>query len=456
MAYVSKPLPKEEENKFGLTSPTTPSPLPPQAGGSAGSGLSGGGSKAAPGFASSTQFGSNAAKLSDYLNANKDQVDAYGNKIAGDLSKGYSDTTGAIDQGFNAFNSSVNQGYAQPDEDLINGAISNSAEFVKNPGNVSKFQSLFNDQYKGPDSFETSDSYGGLNDKVNKAVENANLLKSQGGLNTFLNTGNKENLTAGGQALNTALLQKSPEAATAIRNAASPYENLSSYLGDKTTQANQNVANAKKTASDTSANLQNQFLGEKGILPSFQTDINNRVQQSRTQATDRNKAVIDALTNGDYGLFGGANKISPQVVSDLGASSPLDVALVNYAQGPWNLNPMSFLTSQNPEAQINSNNVSTQDDYTRAAALAQLTGQPSFLDPMNASQAGTANLDLSDFNSDAFNQAKQLAYSGATPEEREANYKQLLNRLMGVNPPPPITNPGPPPPPPTGGTYRGF
>lgn len=435
MAYLAKQINEDEQNKFGLNQPSTPNPLP-QAGGSAGASPSGGGSKAAPGFPSSTQFGSNAAKLSDYLSANKDQVDAYGNKIAGDLTNTYNQTLGDIDKGVNNFNTQVGQGYAQNNPDFIGQAASDPTNFVKNQDNVSKFQSLFNDQYTGPQNFESSDAYSGINDQVNKAVGNASLLNTPSGINTYLNNNSKENLTPGMQTLNSSLLQKSPEASQAIKAAATPYSGLTDYLSGKTQGANVGVANAKSDADSIRQGVQNQFIGPNGVLPTFQQGLQNNLTQARTQATDRNKAAIDSLTQGQYGIGGGAKKVSQQVSGDLGID-PVDVSLMNYLRSAG-FDPLSYLQTGNPESQINMNNNSTTDDYAKSAALAQLTGQPGFLDQSNASQAGTANLDLSDFNvNDAMKNAVDLGHTSqaADPTQQEGAYQNLLAYLNGTSGP---------------------
>lgn len=318
MAYVPQQIPQDEENQFANPNQTTPNPLPPQGGGSAGASASGG--RAAPGVGSSTQFGSNAAKLSDYLSANQSQVADFGNQVAGNLSQGYNTARSGIDQGFNDFNTKVNQGYTPNDPSLASQVSGNAADFVKDPKNVSKFQSLYNDQYAGPPDFESSDIYSGVNNQVNKAVENAGLTKSQSGLGSYLNnfmgTGGD---TPGMQTLNTALLQRSPEASASIRNAAAPYSGLTDYLKQKTSAADANIGTAKTNAQQIAQGVQNQFNGPGGVIPTFKSNVADQMQQNQ-QKYQRSQTPDDLLSDYMGTLFPG-NYFAPIP----GTTAPSDV-----------------------------------------------------------------------------------------------------------------------------------
>ncbi len=376
MAYVPNQLPKEEENQFAPTGATTPNPIPPQTGGSAGSSSQGTGG--APGQATSTQFGSNAAKLSDYLKANEPQVGQFGQQVAGQLTDQYNKTMGNIDTGFGNFNQQVGQSYTPANQDQINQATTNPTEFAKNPENVKAFQSMYNDQYTGPQNFEGTDIYAGLNDNVNKSVENAGLTGSFSGLQTYLNNNlNTGSNSPGVQTLDTALLQRSPEASQAIQSAAAPYKNLTDYLAGKTQAGNAAVQNAKQTAQGISSGLKNQFSGEGGFIPTLQNDLTNRLNQTRqTQGTAANQAVADYQ----------AGKATPEELKLLGfdTSDLSDKALTNSWQIINNLkndygadtNIDSIFTKQSPDVVYGSpGSVATPEEVARMQALGQLTGQ---------------------------------------------------------------------------------
>lgn len=385
MAYVSKQLPEDEQNQFALQTPTTPNPAP-QSGGSVGEE---GGGNAAPGQASSTQFGSNAAKLSDYLKANEPQVQQFGNEVAGKLNQGYQDTVGAVDQGFGNFNQQVNQGYVPPDQGLIDQAASNPVGFASDPNNVSKFQSLYNNQYQGPQNFEGSDQYAGVNDKVNKAVENASLVGNFGGLSTYLDQFGGANKTQGMKTLDTALLQRSQGARDTIQQAAKPYQGLNDYLGGKVSSANQSVQQAKDIANQSRQDTQNRFVGENGVLPSFQAGINQRKDAQSQQATSELNAMNklkagEVLTDDEYQLLG---LTKAQMDSLRGKAQKL-------SQIPEVLTPWGEYFNQTPNpASVSSSSAATPEEYAQSEALAQLTGQQPFLNPSEANLSGSVPLD---------------------------------------------------------------
>lgn len=394
MAYVPQ-IPEDEQNKFANKGQTTPYPVP------TGGGAPTSGAGAPPGQATSTQFGSNASKLSDYLKANQDQVKAFGNQVAGNLNTGYNSILDSMNQGFGNFNQQVNQGYAQPNQKLVDQAASNPSEFVKNQGNVDAFKSLYNNQYTGPNNFESSQPYANINDQVNQAVQNTGMLNTQSGLTSYLNNYlGGANKTQGMQNLDTLLLQRSPEARQAISNAAAPYKGLTNMLANKMQEADTNVANAKKSAQDNAASVQNQFIGQGGVIPSFQNDLNQRVSSAQQTAADRIKAVQDLLNNPTYDASSDSTK---QALSDLGLTQGQyeqfrGLNFPNTSTTTPQVNYNGYVTFQNPQAMLNAGNVASADDYARAAALQQLTGQDmsGFLNPMNSNLAGIGNLDLTD------------------------------------------------------------
>lgn len=437
MAYVSKQIPEDEQNQTGRTDPTTPNPAP-EGGGSAGTAAPGG--NAIPGVGTSTQFGSNAAKLSDYLKANQGQVEDFGNEIAGKLTQGYNDTLGSIDQGANDFNQQVNQGYAQYDPTLVGRAGTNPNDFTKNQDDVSKFQSIYNDQYKGPNDFESTTPYSNINSNVNKAVENASLVKDNAGLSTYLsNAGYYPNASQGVKSLDTALLMGNQNAQKSIRDAASPYSGLSNYLSGKVKNSDTGVATAKDQANQIRQNTQNQFTGEGGYIPSFQNQLNQKLTDSVAQATGRSGAAKNALglsNPNDLGnmpdtVFSDLGIDKDRLMQVLGQRNAINSGglwngqMVAPAASPVDLSSYLGLTQQTPDVALNAGNVASSDDYAKAAAFQKLTGNDmsGFLNPENSGQAGTANLDLSSINPDQIGSLDSLYKSmyptvnGPTPTE---------------------------------------
>lgn len=412
MAYVSKQLPEDEQNQFGRTAPTTPTPIA-QSGGSAGAGSGG----AAPGVGTPTQFGSNAAKLSDYLNANKEQVANYGNQVAGNLTDKFNQTKGSIDTGYQNFNDEVGKGYAQPNQDLINQAKNNPTDFVKDQNNVKGFKSIYNDSYQGPDSFETGSSYGDINNNVNKAVQDSSLVGNSAGLQSYLNNymGESGN-TAGMQNLNTALLQRSPEASATIRNAAQPFQNLTSYLGDKTKSADQNIVQAKNKAGQISSDVQNQFIGTGGVIPSFQQDLQDRYNQYLSNSKNDFSTLKNDVSHGNLT----SDEIAKLGLNPTDARSFID----SYAQLPQaeatKFNPTAYLSDKT--GSLTPESFASKEDYDRGAAFNNLTGADmGWLNADNASKAGTA-------------QPYSFDTAGASK-----NIADILATLSQPGTPPPVT-----------------
>ncbi len=402
MAFVpTKQIPDDEQNKFASDEPTTPNPTPPpQSGGSVGVGgqASGQAKGTPPGVGSSTQFGSNAAKLSDYLAVNQPKIEGFGNKIAGNLSQGYNQTMGNLGQGFGNFNSQVQQGQPQADSNFISQAAANPAEFAKNPENVSKFQQAYKGNYTGPSNIESTEPYQNLNNEVNTAVQDAGLVGSPAGLGAYLNSkmGGQNQQTPGMQALDTALLQGSPNAQQSIRAAAQPYQGLQNYLSGQTQQANTNATNAKNAVAQNAAKYQGQFTGQGGVIPTFQNDLTARLGAASTSAsTAANTAKADLL----------AGKVTPDDLKLLGINQGQLDDLQASMRGITADNGQSFdlsnyATLQDPSAVFsNPNTIATPEDYQRAGALAQLTGTGvSSLDQSLAGNAGKQNNSLLGFN----------------------------------------------------------
>lgn len=429
MAYLPQQIPNDEENKFGRTGDTTPSPTPAESGGSSGAATSGGGSSAAPGVGSSTQFGSNAAKLSDYLKANEPQVKDFGNQVAGNLTQNYNDTMQGINQGVGAFNQQVNQGYTPGNQELVSRAAADPTNFAKSKGDVDAFKSIYNDEYKGPENFESSNYYSNTNNNVNKAVEGAALTGSSAGLGSYLNN----YMNAGGgspaiQTLDTALLQRSPEARTAIQNAATPFQNLSTYLGGKTAEANQGVANAKKTAADTRQGVRDQF---GNVISQAQTGFNDRLAGARNAATQKSGDIMNKIMNG---ILPGTTDTSDlqQGFTNLGINpgeaeaEAGSIPLLDRLYGQ-KFNP-NLITQQNADVAINPTNFANQGDYDQFAALQSLTGNDmsGFLNPQNSGQAGTAPSDLLDFNPQEIR--------GATVDNLRNQRMTALGNILGKSP----------------------
>lgn len=420
MAYVPRQIPEEEQNLFARTEPSTPVP---QGGGSAGSATGG----AAPGVGTPTQFGSNAARLTDYLNANQEQVKEMGQQVAGSLTNQYNQTMGAIDQGANQFNQDVSAGYTPPDPTRLNEAKTNPTEFVKNQQNVTDFRNWFNPSYTGPQNFEGSQAYSDLNNQVNKAVETSGLVNSIPGLGTYLgsNMGGR-NATPGITNLDAALLARNPDARNAIQNAAKPYQNLSGYLSDKTTSANNAIKSQKDAAQASGENIRKTFTGEGGLLPTIQTDLQNRLAQNQQRTGEYNN-VVQKLLTGNTGLtpqeqaLVGAN---PKMLQDISkAQYDLDQLISPNDERIDRNFPATYFSGANSPSQFSMENVASPEEFDRAMALSLLSGTDPFLNAGMRDQAGTmpeqSKYDLQGYLNNLLTQIRYL--NGGMPGPADPN-----------------------------------
>lgn len=384
MAFVQSPLPDEQQNKLGQSGTTTPNPLsllPPQAAQTGGSAGSGGGAQAgsAPSVGTSTQFGSNASRLSDYLSANKDQVQGMANNIAGGLGSQYQGVKGNIDQAGQNFANTVQQGFTPYNKDVISGVSNDPTNFAKDPNNVKAFQGQLNDKYTGPSSFEGSQQYGGVQEGITNAVQQAGLLNSPAGLSTYLQNNIENNATPGQNTLDTVLLQGNQPAYQQVQDAAKPFSGLQDYLKSIGQPLNQSVQAAQAAAPMAAQEAQAALSGRTSGLSNA---INTGVTGAEAQRTAYNKSLSDFLGNVSSG-----DQFLDQLAQGAGKSRSAYAPSVRDTYFP-------IISANSPlNTPISASNYATPEQYAEASALQQLsgnnlTGLPISQDTL--SQAGTA------------------------------------------------------------------
>lgn len=395
MAFV----PEEDKQNQPQQGQANPAQLPVSTASAPGAGPSAGGKAQAAQSNPQQPFQS----LNAYLTANAPQITAQGNKIAGDLTSQYGQVTNDINKATGDFGTRVQSGYAQPNADIGKNAASDPTAFAAKPENVKAFQSLYNDVYSGPENFESSSGYGDLAKEVSGAQQKANLLNTTPGLETYFQ-GQNPNATAGGNTLDSVLLQGNPEAYTSVQNAAKPYAGLMDMLTQSSATANAAVPQAKQAASDTATALRNQFTGEGGVIPSFQKEFNTNLTNARDTATKTSNAAQSDFLSG---------KATPEDLAVLGLT-PAEYSRLTENQGilqkdfnaPMDLGSY-FNTPQQADVAINPSNFASSSDYQKAQALSQLTGMDltSFLNPADSGQAGTAPKNLVNFHGNPTNDA---------------------------------------------------
>lgn len=405
MAYVDQSS-TTEQDKQNVQSPLNQPPTTGSAVGTAGAG------DKTPNQPSSSVAPAPFTNLGSYLAVNAPQIQGMAGQVAGQLGQTYQTAKGAVDTGASNIQNQINAGYAAPNADIVNQAATNPTEFAAKPENVAAFQAQYNDKYNGPASAEVTPDYTTTQGAVQKAVNDAANLGNYGGLQSYLTTNLEANPTQAISALDTALLNQSPEAIGQINTAAGQFPGLTDYFSQAIGQQNQNIANAQNAATTNAQSIQNQFTGEGGVIPSFQNDLNARLAAARTLATNQGTAAVNAL--GDFTKFNPETMktlgLTPEEVNQLQLNKEI---LSNYGttigssgQPYYNadtFNLKNYATQASPDVQILPENFATPADYAKAAALAQLTGQDlsGYLNQQNATEAGTYNPNLVQFNKSA-------------------------------------------------------
>lgn len=440
-------LPISEENQQAPVGQTTNQPgqaggqpPPMTSGGSVGGGTTGG---AGASTGSPTQFGSSASKLGDYLTANAPQVQGQANNVANSLTNQYQGVSGDINNASTTFGQQVQGGYTQANPDLVSQAASNPTGFATTPGNISGFQAQLNDQYTGPQSFESTTPYANIQNEVNTSVQNAGLLGTQQGLENYFGQTQGGNQTQATNALDTLLLQGNQPAYQTVQNAANQFQNLTPQFQQATTGADQNVTAAQQAAQEASQNALNAFTGQNGTLTNLNSQINtgtaNDISQAQAQQATLNAdlanlygGVAQNTAPTAIGVYGGGTtpwanmtnynvgSLSPQDQATLGIDATQAAALQQAMQAAGTStehqvgnfgagSPTSqvdltqYLQENNPATAYTNANTATPEQYQEMAAIQQLLGSQApttgnAIDQSTLAQAGTAPQNMNSFD----------------------------------------------------------
>lgn len=412
MAFVSDP--NQQQNQPGQGQPGQQNPLANQAPVSTSSAPGAGPGTSVAGNATGATASNQApaqpfANLQAYLTANAPQIAQEGQNIAGQLTQGYGQVQNDINAGTNTFQSQVSGGYAAPNADLVGQAVANPTQFASDPTNVANFQAQLNDQYTGPQNFEGSSVYSGLAGEANQAAQNANLLNSPSGIQTYFQ-GLEQNPTPGDTTLDQALLSASPGAIQTVQAAAQPSTQLPAYLQGLVPGQDQSVQGAITAAQQAQTGAQ---TGLNTASTSFSDALAKELSQAQGNYTTYNQDVGQ--------LKGTAQDINSQIQAFLAANPNLTNAGGNDYLAPWeNLGQ----ATNAPSLQ----NVATGQDYATDAALSALAGNSASglnlpINQSTANQAGTF----------ALPQDLQAAIeNGAIPQAMTQELQGFNNQIQGA------------------------
>ena len=381
----------EEENNqdpYGRTNPTAGTPTVGAGGGVASAPTTQAGTSGTtsnPSTQNPTQ--SNAptqtfGTVQDYLKGNQQQGEALGQQFTGNLASNQTNEKSAIDTAAKQTQSDINSGTTNYDAGLVNQAVSDPTKITGNPDQLSSFLKQWNAAYTGPSSFEASTNYAPAQAASSEAQNFGTEESTTGGQQQILHD-QFGVYGQGNQGLDQAVLQNSSYFPK-VQQQASDFQTIPTYLSNAAAPLDTAATNA---AANTAA-AQTQTRQAFANMPtSFQSQINAEVaaKRSQDQATASNYQA--ALASGDAQKVnqaltemapGNANGSISQYLGALNQSYGVNPDLTNY----YTFNPATDVTAAN---------VATPQEYAKAAAYQQLTGQDysGILNPANAAQAGT-------------------------------------------------------------------
>jgi len=341
----------------------------------------------------------NFAGINQYLNANKNQASKLGDQAAGVINNSAQNARDSV----NTLNTSFNQAAGSPinyDQNVVD-KIGQGAEKL-NDQEKQQVKNQYNAQYTGP--MDLTDStlstqYTDAQNKLNQAKSNVQGSGTEQGRNQLITQINSAPRTQGITNFDNILLQSGTGRQKLANAAQSNQDVTGDVLGNANTQA-ANTAQANKTAADTARTNTQTAVGnaESAFEGQFNpNDPNSKLAQAISQALKSNNTVTNDLGDNPYSL-------DAQTLANFGLTA---------GQNSFGLNPTDYFTPSQID-KINAADVASTDDYARSAALADLAGGTGFLDPANASQAGTygqyaGNIDKNKLATDLA--AKEAAYN---------------------------------------------
>lgn len=380
-----------------------------------------------------------------YLNANREQAMDVANRVSGRLADQAMKLRTDTDSLGTKYEGEVEGARVKSDDDLITRAFSNPSSFIENKTDLDRFKSLRDASYAGPTTFAGREDYADVEKRVKDAVEKAKGVDTEQGRTSMLyELGG--NPTRGMVSLDQLLIGADPNARKTLADAAKPFDELTGYL-DSVRTGVEGKANAAKTEAEKVRAATRERTGQ--AVTTAQQDLDARLAAGRQQAADRAARVKEILMNPSTSL-------SEQEMADLDITPEDLQTIINakdrlknagaYTNAQGNPDQISawwqagnpkmydvdyaldpFLTTRAPDAEITRANYSRPEDYSRIAALAELSGQDlaGILDPNQANLAGTADLDVADFNAGG-------AKAGVTNTLKGRDYG-TISYVMGRN-----------------------
>ena len=284
MAYIQQ---DDEEQQAQAQEPpqpgapvqTTPGPTGAPAGGAVPPSASGGAKVSAP-----AKGGGGFADISKYLQKNKPGAVQVAQRVAGGVAQTGQQAKSALSQGQNQFNQQVQANTVGTNEDLVNQAIANPSQVAGDQSKLQEFTKLRDATYQGPTSLQGQQDYAGINQAFQK-------VKTEAGRQELLAQGQQgKRASAGGRALDQALIQTDKGAKNILSQTQQQYGNLDERL----TTANQAASARAAEAQAATAQTRNQTRAAlEGAQGKFQQGLTSKLADE-TQAVQALKQALES------------------------------------------------------------------------------------------------------------------------------------------------------------------
>ena len=375
MAFIQSNQNEDDEDKVGGQPGQQP-------GTSQGMLSSTGANTSAPSATSSPNKAQNFATLQSYLKVNKPQGEELASKVADTFGATGTQAKEGLEASATKLDSNVEKQRVAFDPDLAKNAFSNPTAFVKDAGNMEKFNAAKNASYTGPARAEDDADIQTAEAKATSAMEHAKLADTEAGRKQLVSD-TQQNKAGGITALNQALISTNPNAAGKIEAAKGNFSGLQGLLGAKKTALNAKIQDVSNTNNQAKTDIATQgtakFNSVKKALEDrvMSADANVRAQ---TEAIQRKLITGQALSNEDYEALGSSSEMQQQLDSD-----------IKYLKETFGIdaNPAQYFQQKPVGDNVTKETVATKEDYDEEKALQQLMGGDYL--PDDASQAGTVD-----------------------------------------------------------------
>jgi hypothetical protein len=371
-------------------------------------------------------------------------------------------------------------GYTPANDELISQVAANPTGATADQ--ISGFQGQLNNTYSGPTNWADMGTQQG---KVNEAQQYGSLASTPGGLNVLTQEFEGPQASQGVNQLDTLLLGGSPEAMGQVKAAADPFSTLTDYLNSQNTNVQGAITGGQNAANTISQNALNAFTGANGTLTNLNNTVNqtaaDRLAAAQAQQAQLTKDIgglynrpVDTSDSGNIALYGGKSMPWYNTTNyNVGDLAPQDLAAMGLSQDQWNslkgamtdlgttqgyttggqygvqsptaqADLSTWLNFQDPTQSIAPGTVATPEQYAQMSAIQNLLGskmpQEMAINPLNASQAGTAPQNAQTFDyatalqqiQQADQQAEQMAQQQTAANRASADAAHAAEKHSGT------------------------